>query len=200
MSVPKKETAEHRQERLRKDRVRVRKWRAANREKSRTNTARWYLENREKARAYHVKRCYGFGASTLVQLLWEFQGACDYITGKPLVEGFVVEHDHSSDLVRGLANDSTNRTLGQKCGDSIPGCRARLAKLKDKNGKLAQFCQRAIPALLVTPMIEMGLSFRVTGSRASLPESKVNREHINKVNLLGLRRYLDEAEALPVAA
>ena len=49
MSVPKKETAEHRQERLRKDRVRVRKWRAANREKSRTNTARWYLENREGA-------------------------------------------------------------------------------------------------------------------------------------------------------
>jgi hypothetical protein len=167
-----------------------RRWDAENPERRREARNKWEMAHPDNARARHINCCFGKRAATLSDLLWDFQKGRDYITDEPLVDGFCLDHCHDSDLVRGLVNETTNRILGQHCGDSITGCRQRLAKLKNKKGRLAQFIPKAIHGLMNTPTRQMELEFRLTGRRASLPESRTNRHIIERANMLAIDAYM----------
>ena len=111
------------------------------------------------------------------------------MTGLPLLAP-VLDHCHDSDMVRGMINDLENLRLGQWAGDSYVKAKNNLAKLKDKDGIKGKFLVQAMKYFLVTPAMQAGLSWRVTGKNASLPESRdpKNLKIIRATNALSLRR------------
>jgi Recombination endonuclease VII len=95
------------------------KWRAKNREKVRQNIDAWRRANMAKSNAYRMKeyykRKYGLTREGKQELL-ESQGNCCAACGSNSPnhkQGWVVDHCHKSNRVRGILCQPCNLTLGK---------------------------------------------------------------------------------------
>jgi hypothetical protein len=92
------------------------------------------VESKDKARWYYKQKLYGLSKEAFMAL-WEHQhGKCAVCTRDLSLEvsrGFVVDHNHSTNEVRGILCDSCNRALGL-LQDSPSVLEAATAYLKTK--------------------------------------------------------------------
>lgn len=98
-----------------KCREKSRKWRAANPEKQREYWRKCYAANPEKklksVRKYHLKKTYGL-TPVQTQAILEQQGNCCAICRTDVSGTWCVDHDHATNVVRGLLCRLCNAGLG----------------------------------------------------------------------------------------
>lgn len=96
------------------DRQNAETWRKENRRAKLDQQRRWSANNRDRLRAYDLKRNYGITQEEYDDLLTDQQSRCAICaTPDPGGKGrFHVDHDHETDIVRGLLCHSCNTGLG----------------------------------------------------------------------------------------
>ena len=95
------------------DRKQATGWCAENRERKREASRAWYANNRDRFRDYDLKRKYGITGSEYHELLYAQDGRCAICrTDDPGARRFHVDHDHETDVVRGLLCSRCNTALG----------------------------------------------------------------------------------------
>lgn len=102
-------------------RLKARKYRAENKEKHQAYRREYYTKNREKIR--EIARAYKYGlAPGEFERVFEAQGRCCGICGssKPRGPGWHTDHDHDTNVFRGVLCKSCNQALGI-FGDNLEG-------------------------------------------------------------------------------
>jgi hypothetical protein len=112
------------------------KWRDKNRQRVRDRTNEWARRNRDKMNAYarkqHLKYKYGLCPESKAKLL-EAQGGCCKVckvTQPGNKGGWVVDHCHSSNAVRGILCHHCNLALGN-AKDSVERLKALITYLEE---------------------------------------------------------------------
>ncbi len=88
-----------------------RAWQMANSEKVSAWHRAYRMANLERDTAVRRHRKYGLTSEALAELLAKQGGRCA-ICPRSIVEGFHVDHDHETNVVRGLLCGACNRGLG----------------------------------------------------------------------------------------
>lgn len=95
------------------DRKKATEWGDENRERKRETSRAWYANNRDRFRAYDLKRKYGITGTAYAEILQAQDGRCAICrTDDPGARSFHVDHDHETDIVRGLLCSRCNTALG----------------------------------------------------------------------------------------
>lgn len=81
----------------------------ANKEKRKAHSKAWYLANKDKARAYKLKYSYGLTPEEYQEMYDTQDGLCAICHESPIE---CVDHDHSTNKVRGLLCSRCNLCLG----------------------------------------------------------------------------------------
>ena len=97
--------------------IEVKAWRKKNPEKWKLQRERYRRKNPDKTKDKtwrdHLRRHYGISVEEYILMLAEQNGVCLVCKRHPLQVGKLhVDHDHSTDTLRGLLCGSCNRALG----------------------------------------------------------------------------------------
>jgi len=83
----------------------------ANKEKQNAESRAYYHANKNKYRNYHLKKCYGIKQADYEMMLNYQEHKCA-ICNEKLGEKLFVDHNHSTEEVRGLLCSNCNSALG----------------------------------------------------------------------------------------
>lgn len=131
------------EERKRKNREKMARWREANRERYNARMREWYHNNPEKAKEKNAKRCnydrrdwilrnkYGITLHDYNTMLAAQGGVCAICKSPPKKNALAVDHCHKTDKIRKLLCCVCNTTVGKE--EKNPGLLQRMIYYLDEH-------------------------------------------------------------------